>query len=276
MEILSLPEEGLRCGVSFLHQNSVKETHALHSHDFFEIFFVAKGRAMHFCNGINECCVSGTAVFIRPNDCHAYDFINQYDMELISIGISKEVMEEIFNFLEIDSKSMIVAKHPFSTCYDRNDSEKICKRLMKLGSPASDREQRVHTKSIVGDLLLDMLEQTNTPLKIPFWLENLISEMSKPENFCIGLRQMIKLSCVSQNHLNRELKKYLGMTPTEFINSKRIAYACKLLIENKYSVTQIAGMCGFDTFSNFYDNFKKVYDVSPREFVKNRIHQYRE
>ncbi len=119
-----------------------------------------------------------------------------------------------------------------------------------------------------------MMENYTVPVKIPYWLENLVAEMCIRENFKEGLPRMLELSNVLQNHLNREMKKYLALTPTVFINSKRVVYASELLLENKYSVTEICGMCGFETSSNFYENFHKIFDCTPNEFKKKAIHQY--
>lgn len=274
MEILSFPQRDKQCKISFLRQMSVSETYHLHSHDFYEIFFVVKGRAMHLINGVSECCLSGTAELIRPDDCHEYDFINRYDMEIISMGIERSVMEEILDFLEIDPKAVTSPKLPLSVTYGKGKSEKLCEVLTEISKIADDKKRRSFAKAEICRLLTDMLRNSSTVLKIPFWLEELISHMSRPENFCEGLKRMLELSHVSQNHLNRELKKYLGLTPTEFINSKRIDYAGQLLLENKYSITEIAGLCGFETSSNFYENFRRIYDLSPKEFIKAKSHQY--
>jgi len=121
-----------------------------------------------------------------------------------------------------------------------------------------------------------MVQTATSPIKIPYWLENLITEMNKPENFTAGLGRMLELACVSQNHLNREMKKHFGLTPTEFINSKRVVYASELVTENKLSVMEICGIYGFESPSNFYYNFRKIFDCTPNEFKKKAKNQYTE
>ncbi len=268
MEKLSLPEKDLTCKISFLHQMSVSETYHLHTHDFYEIFYVVKGRAMHSINGLTECCMAGTAQLIRPTDYHEYQFINRYDMELISIGIAVEVMEEILAFAEVSMETVCAGDLPLRVVYDARKSERIQKALLKIGTMDSPKKRRAYAKTVMAQLLWDMVESQSETRKMPFWLDRLIGEMNEYESFYQGLPRMLALSCVSQNHLNREMKKYLGMTPTEFINAKRIAYASSLLLENKYSITEISGRCGFETSSHFYENFRKIYDCSPKEFLK--------
>ncbi len=275
MEKLSLPERDRECKISFLHQMSVSETYHIHTHDFYEIFYVVKGRAMHNINGMNECCMSGTAELIRPTDCHEYSFINRYDMELISIGIDPEVMNEIFGFTELSSDIADTGDIPPQIAYSAAQAEKLAEELCKINTIADTQKRRAYAKTVISRIILEMTESKPSPVRIPYWLENLITEMNKRENYIIGLPRMLELAGVSQNHLNREMKKYLAMTPTELINSKRVTYASELLSENKYSVMEICGMCGFETTSNFYDNFRKFFDCTPNEFKKRITNQNR-
>ncbi len=276
LEMLSLPSKDLDCKISFLHQMSVSETYHIHTHDFYEIFFVVKGRAIHNINGMSECCMSGTAELIRPNDAHEYDFINHYDMQLISIGIDKQVMSEIMDFIEILPDAVEGCEFPPQITYSPAMAQKLTAELLKIGEITEPQKRRAYAKTVIARIVFEMLQTESYPVKIPYWLEDLIGEMSRPENFIDGLEQMLKLACVSQNHLNREMKKYLGLTPTEFINSKRVTYASKLLNENNYSVMEICGMCGFESPSNFYYNFRKIFDCTPSEFKKRAENQYTE
>lgn len=273
MDKLSLPEHDLPCGISFLHQMSVSETYPIHTHDFYEIFYVVKGRAMHNINGSAESCLAGTLVFIRPEDVHAYSFISRYDMELISVGIQQDIMEEICAFAGIDMEKLSRAGLPPRVCLDVRRTERVTRSLMKLYDIPDHDKRRYYGKVLIAQLLLQIADSESEPQRIPSWLGTLVIEMSQPENFRIGLKRMVELSHVTQNHLNREMKKHLGITPTQFINARRITLAGDLLLEGRYNVLEIAAMCGFDTPSNFHSNFKRIYDCSPREFLERHTKQ---
>ncbi len=271
MEKLSLPYNDIPCGISFLHQNSVSETYPVHTHDFYEIFYVVQGRAMHNINGESECCMSGTLQLLRPADCHAYSFINRYDMELISIGISRSIMEEIVRFSELELEVIEGRQMPLGVSYDARRAEAVFRSLTKIDRIENADGRRVYAKSLLAGLLYDLTNKPVQSRKIPEWLNSLIMEMSLAENFKAGLKRMVELSHVTQSHMNREMKKYLDMTPTEFINSKRIALAADLLLEGAHSTTEIAELCGFETLSNFYENFNRFCQCSPKEFVARKI-----
>jgi AraC family cel operon transcriptional repressor len=84
----------------------------------------------------------------------------------------------------------------------------------------------------------------------------------------MGLDAMIKLANFSQEHLTREFHKHLQMTPTEYINIKRINYASDLLLQQKYKIVDVCYMSGFNNLTYFYKIFHKQYNCTPKEFIK--------
>jgi len=55
----------------------------------------------------------------------------------------------------------------------------------------------------------------------------------------------------------------------KFLTEIRMGYACRLLLEDKLSIAQIAFESGFGTVSNFNKQFKKVKGTTPSLFIKN-------
>ncbi len=192
-------------------------------------------------------------------------------MELISIGIERDVMSEIFAFTEIPQEAVDTAAFPLRITYNALTSEKITEQLIEIGHISEPAKRRSFAKTLISRFLYDMTENQTKSNRIPYWLNDLLIEMNKPENFVQGLPRMIELSHVTQNHLNRELKRAIGLTPTEFINEKRTAYAVELLVSQKYAISEVISMTGFETASNFYNNFHKFYGYPPMMFARKQI-----
>lgn len=268
MERLSLHADGMG-GISFLHQMSVSETYHIHTHDFYEIFYVMQGRAVHHINGASECCMSGTLELIRPEDVHEYSFLNRYDMEMVSIGIQRKVMAEILDFAGVNEEEIVGRDMPLSVSIDARNAEHIRTSLMKMDALTDVGRRIFFGKALIAELLFYLTEDEQKAAHIPQWLDALILQMDESDNYIAGLSRMLELSHVTQSHLNREVKKYLGMTPTEFINSKRIALAGDMLLQGDDNIINIAEKCGFETLSHFYDNFHRIYGCAPKEFVNN-------
>jgi len=107
--------------------------------------------------------------------------------------------------------------------------------------------------------------------QIPFWLEQLCTDMQATENYVSGLTRMLELACKSQGYLNRCMKKYLGVTSTEYINTLRLNRAAELLRSTDKKIVDIAYECGFESVPYFNKIFKKQFLITPHLYRKLRI-----
>ncbi len=76
---------------------------------------------------------------------------------------------------------------------------------------------------------------------------------------------------INPSHLSRQFKKETKTTITEFINRKRIDEAKFLIDQNKYSITEIALMVGFESYTYFGKVFKKITSVTSSEYLKKSL-----
>jgi AraC-like DNA-binding protein len=67
---------------------------------------------------------------------------------------------------------------------------------------------------------------------------------------------------------SRYFKQAYGKTFSEYVNEIRIGYACKLLLEDDIGITQTCFQSGFNNISNFNKQFKKLHNLSPKEYRK--------
>lgn len=79
---------------------------------------------------------------------------------------------------------------------------------------------------------------------------------------------------MSRSNLHLKLKALTGEATNEFIRKIRFSKACKLLKEERYTVSEISSMVGFNTPSYFATSFKKYFGCLPSEYVRNRNNQH--
>ena len=92
---------------------------------------------------------------------------------------------------------------------------------------------------------------TFTHFKEPLSIEKIASAVNlSPHSFCRYFK-------------TRTLKTYW-----QFLLEVRIGYACKLLIENKQNISQIAFEAGFSNLSNFNRQFKAIMRLTPQQYLK--------
>lgn len=82
----------------------------------------------------------------------------------------------------------------------------------------------------------------------------------------IRLGDVASLAGMSEAAFCRYFKARANKTFIDFVNEIRIGHACKLLLDNKFTIAQIAYDSGFDSLSNFNRNFKKYIGHTPREY----------
>jgi YesN/AraC family two-component response regulator len=71
---------------------------------------------------------------------------------------------------------------------------------------------------------------------------------------------------ISSFYIVHTFKENTGFSPIQYIIRRRIGEAQSLLINTDYSVTQIAGMVGYDNISYFTTLFSKTVGMTPKKY----------
>jgi AraC-like DNA-binding protein len=93
------------------------------------------------------------------------------------------------------------------------------------------------------------------------------------ENFKnqIRLDDVAQLANMSESAFSRYFKKRTRKTFSNFLTDIRIEYACKLLQNDKLSISQIAFDSGFYNLSNFNRQFKAIKKITPLAYRMNYL-----
>jgi AraC-like DNA-binding protein len=84
----------------------------------------------------------------------------------------------------------------------------------------------------------------------------------------ITIAEVAGIVHMAENSFSRYFSKNTRKTFSAFVSEIRLGHACRLLIENKLSVTDICFECGFNNLSNFNRQFRSGYNVSPLAYRK--------
>ena len=76
---------------------------------------------------------------------------------------------------------------------------------------------------------------------------------------------------ISRVHLHRKMKELTGQTPHDFIRNIRLKKAAQLLSMANRNVSEVMYSCGFSNAASFSTVFKKMYGMSPREFMNEHL-----
>jgi AraC-like DNA-binding protein len=78
---------------------------------------------------------------------------------------------------------------------------------------------------------------------------------------------MLEVTNISASSFSAFFKNAYKMPFKEYLLNIRVGYACKLLTENKYNISEVAFQSGFENISNFNRQFKKIKGITPSQFL---------
>ncbi len=82
----------------------------------------------------------------------------------------------------------------------------------------------------------------------------------------ISIEELSERVKLNRTTLQKVFKQMYGVTIFEYRTQVRIQEAKNLLLNDRYSITEIAGMCGYSNASKFSAAFKKITGVNPRDY----------
>jgi len=96
-------------------------------------------------------------------------------------------------------------------------------------------------------------------------IENLKTYIEANLEYNIDFSMLAKMFHYNEKYLGRLFKKEVGMSFSQYINSRRVERARELLQATDESITNIATKCGFNNVTYFNRVFKKYYGATPGE-----------
>ena len=88
----------------------------------------------------------------------------------------------------------------------------------------------------------------------------------------ITLAEIARVANLSESYFGVVFKRLHGVTPWEYITSKRVEMAINIIGTQDYSsIIELAELCGFNNVTNFNRMFKKYTGVAPSKYKTNSL-----
>ncbi len=95
--------------------------------------------------------------------------------------------------------------------------------------------------------------------------EIVLAHISDPD---LSVDFLVRELGMSRTATFKKLKSISGMTPNDFMKHVRLKEAMRLMVEGKYSITEIGYITGFSSSSYFAKCFAQEFKILPTEFVR--------
>jgi len=113
----------------------------------------------------------------------------------------------------------------------------------------------------------------NNSLKIPAEYSEFLDKCiriieSHLEDESFSLKTFTEEIGMSRSKLFRKIKSISGLSSTEFIRYIRLRKAAELMIQTDLQIKEIAFRIGFQDIKYFREQFNKLFEMNPSEFIK--------
>ncbi|MEM8980118.1 MAG: AraC family transcriptional regulator [Pseudomonadota bacterium] len=246
---------------------SRKRPKALHTQDYGEVFWVQNGRAAIHGPDTKRTLEEGSLALVAPGAPHAFQALDP-ETYVSVVLVPKRALTAIekkhpslkgTGFWTQAGLPIVVSR----TLAERAELSKALRQLER-GAP-TDLKRDAFLLSLLASLPTQ-LEQDAPP-----WLKLAMSEAERPEVFRDGAAGLVAVAGKTPAHVSRSCQKFLGKSPSQLMNARRMAYAAQLLAYTDETLQDIADACGLTNLSHFHRLFQGHHQASPAAW--RRAHQ---
>lgn len=242
-----------------------------HHHDYYELFMIEDGRCLHLINETEEALEIGDMVFIRPDDTHAFQADRNTGCRILNV---------MFRTSTADHLSQRYATEFRDRFFWVRDGMPA-----KIGLIAAQRERAVNSMLALQNsnrslaqiewFLLSIMTHTLNDIaminhRAPLWLVKACRDAQRPDVFRDGAAGLVAAAARTHEHVARCTRKYLGMSPTAYVNRIRMQHAAMMLGRTDLPVFDLAQECGVTNLSHFHRLFKQHYGTTPADYRRRR------
>lgn len=87
----------------------------------------------------------------------------------------------------------------------------------------------------------------------------------------IALEEVAALANMSPQSFCRFFKHCTRKTFLAFLNELRVGYACRLISDSRYNISEVCYKSGFNNLSNFNRQFKRITQKTPSEYKREYL-----
>ncbi|MEM8788048.1 MAG: AraC family transcriptional regulator [Pseudomonadota bacterium] len=244
----------------------------LHTHDFFECFWVETGILDHRINGTRLALQPGDLVFVRPGDVHAVRGQRGAPCRIVNLLFRTDIARHLVSRYRADLRGRF-----FWSTAALPQTQRLSPaqrgRLRALAAPLIDGPRGLaQIEAFLLTLTTGLLApEPGVAPHAPAWLTQACAAARDPEVFRDGAQGFVRAAGRAHAHVCRVAQQYLGEPPSAFVNRIRMDYAARQLAGSDVPITQIAADCGLENLSHFYRIFAARHGTTPRAY--RQIHR---
>jgi len=251
-----------------LHAYYVEHAYPRHSHDYYVISMIERGRQSFTHRGTKYRTSPGGVILINPDDVHTGEAVDQQGFQMRSLYPTTSHMETAASELTGHSRALPFFKEV------RIDDPSAMKSLLSLHKAISEEADPLECESRFLWFLAGLIERYGN---ISSGIARLGKEKTAirqarcylQEHFAQGvsLNRLAEHVALSPYYLLRVFRAEVGMPPHAYLESIRIREAQRL-IECGKPLAEVAAQVGFSNQSHLTHRFKQIIGATPGQYAQ--------
>ena len=240
-----------------------------HTHNHAELFYIVGGKGQFLIEDQLYPVNTNHLVIINPNVTHTEVSLNAQPLEYIVLGI--EGVE--LSITENSNGQFCILDHFESM--DITSCLRNILREMELKQPGYEDICQAFMEILIIRLM------RSTGLSVPAEPQNSVGNhqcatvrryIDHHFKESLTLDQLAEEAHMNKFYLSHAFKQEYGVSPINYMISRRINESKYLLAETDLSLSQIAQLLGFSSLSYFSQVFRKTQGISPMEYRQDTKH----
>lgn len=234
-------------------------------HNLYELTFVDRGTLDTSIDGVNYTLNSSDLIIYGKNQFHTQAVNNDLSCSYLTIMFDMKCddeslicnkifhcRKELYKIIRIFAKN-ISSEIPYSENLILSNFHEIIIRLFQYDYlDVYDAKLPTEAQQHFQDEILEgILAYINKMICSPITIEELCSKFA-----------------ISRSSLQTLFKNNLNTSPKKYINDLKLSKSKELIKENKYTISEIAFMLGFNSIHYFSRAFTQHYEISPSEYAQ--------
>ena len=265
------------------HQHPGDLTDVEHWHDFAELVIITEGYGIHSIDGIDYPVSAGDIFVFQGKTKH--HFKERHGLSMHNIMYDNRRLQHSFKNLQGDAgyNAMFLLEPAYRRRHRFKSRLRISRRSLAHVEAIVHKIQDEQEQQLAGSdtLMLSMLlelivffSRQYSKVDIPqakalYRIGKIIGRLETQYKKDWNIPQLSKVAGMSKSSLISTFKNATGYSPIDYLIRIRLQKAAELLIETEESLGEIAVQCGFHDSNYLTRQFRRVYNLTPRQFRKN-------
>lgn len=240
-----------------------------HTHNHTELFFIVSGKGQFLIQDQVFPVDVNNLVIINPNVPHTEASLNAQPLEYIVLGIDG---------IELATKENSNGEFCILGHFESVDISSCLRNILREMELKNTGYMDV-CQAYMEILIIRLMRNTDLAVQTQPQVISGNSQCAAVRRYIdlhfkepLTLEQLSEEAHINKYYLSHAFKREYGVSPINYMISRRIDESKYLLAETDLSMSQIAQLLGFSSLSYFSQVFRKIHGSSPMEFRQSSKH----